>query len=198
MSENIFDIPDSEKTKKQKRQMTPEAKEKLLERLRVGREKAKAKRAEQAKLKKEAPVVEEPVIEVTDTEIEPVSDYKSSVDEEPNNNLDNEDIRVLADEIEQLEEKVNGYKKKEKKKKVGGIVSNYTKKRNKKITDLVEQKVNERMAKMNVSTPKPVQPQVQAPTPAPTPAPTRTPVRKPSKFEGKIKPLWSRNLGFEL
>ena len=54
------------------------------------------------------------------------------------------------------------------------------------------------MAKMNVSTPKPVQPQVQAPTPAPTPAPTRTPVRKPSKFEGKIKPLWSRNLGFEL
>ncbi len=193
---DIFDIPDSEKPKKQKRQMTPEAKEKLLERLRAGRERAKAKRAEAKKSMK--PVVEEPVTEVTDTEVEPVSDYKSSVEEEPNNNLDNEDVRVLASEIEELEAKVNGYKKKEKKVKVGNIVSNYTKKRNDRIDSLVEQKVAERMAKYNKPT------QAQAPTPTPTPTPTRTPtpaplpVKKPSKFEGKIKPLWARNIGFNV
>ena len=196
---DIFDIPDSEKTKKQKRQMTPEAKEKLLERLRVGREKAKAKRVEQAKLKKEAPVVEEPVIEVIDTEVEPVSDYKSS--EDSNNNLDNEDIRVLADEIEQLEEKVNGYKKKEKKKKVGNIISQHTKKRNNHIDSIVAQKVAEQMAKLNKPVVKPVAvAPTPSPAPSPSPAPTRTPapVRKPSKFEGKIKPLWARNIGFDI
>jgi hypothetical protein len=191
---DIFDIPETEKSIKKKREMTPEAKTALLERLRAGRERAKAKRAEAKKSMK--PVVEEPVIEVTDTEAEPVSDYKSSVEEEPNNNLDNDDIKLLADEIEQLEAKVNGYKKKEKKVKVGGIVSNYTKKRNDRIDSLVEKKVAERMAKYN----KPTQAQAPTPTPAPKPARTPTPaplpVRKPSKFEGKIKPLWAR--GFNI
>ena len=185
---DIFDIPD-DKPKKQKKEMTPEAKAKLLERLKVGRERAKLKRAEQAKLKKEEHVVEAPVVEV-----EPVSDYKSSVEEEPNNNLDNDDIKLLADEIEALENKVNGYKKKEKKKKVGNIISQHTKKRNNHIDSIVAQKVAEQMAKLNKPVVKPV---AVAPTPVRTPTPVPAPVapiKKVSKFEGKIIPLWARGL----
>ncbi len=182
---DIFDIPSDEKPKKKRQPMSPEAKQKLLDRLRAGRERAKAKREGNKKL--------ETVSEVpTDTEVE--TDYKTTDEDNQDIKLDNDDVSVLAREIEELETKVNGYKKKEKKKKVGNIVSNYTKKRNNRIDSLVEQKVNERMAKMNVSNSKikpivsppkvqQVQPQIQK-------------IQKPSKFANTIRPAWAR--GFDI
>jgi hypothetical protein len=191
MSE-IFDIPD-EKPKKKKREMTPEAKQKLLDRLKAGREKAKAKRAEAKKTMepiKEVPTqVEAPVV---NTEVEKDSEPETTDD----NNLDEDDIRVLASEIEQLETKVNGYKKKEKKKKVGNIISQHTKKRNNHIDSIVAQKVAEQMAKLNKPVVKPV---AVAPTPVRTPAPAPVaPIKKVSKFAGKIRPAWAKNLGFDI
>ncbi len=189
MSNEIFDIPETEKPKKKKREMTPEAKAKLLERLKAGRERAKAKRAEAKKTMET--IKEDDIVEPRSKEddiVEPTSDYQTS--EEQHHGLDNDDVTVLAREIEELENKVNGYKKKEKKKKVGNIVSNYTKKRNNRIDSLVEQKVNERMAKMNVSKPvvsppkvQQVQPQIQK-------------IQKPSKFANTIRPAWAR--GFDI
>jgi len=181
---DIFDIPETEKPIKKKREMTPEAKEKLLERLRAGRERAKARRAEAVSKKVEP----EPEPDVSEPEPEPDTDYKSSVEEPVN--LDNEDVSVLAREIEELENKIKNYKKKEKKRKVGGIINNKKKQREDYINNLVEQKIN---ARMNTNLTKP------APTPIkkvrpPTPAPQ--PIKKVSKFANTIKPAWAR--GFDI
>jgi len=186
---DIFDIPSDEKPQKKKREMTPEAKAKLLERLKAGRERAKAKREG----KKQLETVSETPVEVnqdyTYTEVE--TDYKTTDEENQDVKLDNDDVTVLAREIEELENKVNGYKKKEKKVKVGNIVSNYTKKRNNRIDSLVEQKVNERMAKMNVSKPT-VQPVVSPPKVQQV----QPQIQKPSKFANTIRPAWAR--GFDI
>ena len=189
---DIFDIPSDEKPKKKRQPMSPEAKQKLLDRLRAGRERAKAKREGKTVEKSDNKTLETVSEVPTDTEVE--SDYKTTDENNEDVKLDNDDVTVLAREIEELETKVNGYKKKEKKKKVGNIVSNYTKKRNNRIDNLVEQKVNERMAKMNVSNSKiipvvsppkvqQVQPQIQK-------------IQKPSKFANTIRPAWAR--GFDI
>tara|TARA_R110000787_G_scaffold13481_3_gene42393 strand:+ start:86 stop:661 length:576 start_codon:yes stop_codon:yes gene_type:complete len=189
---DIFDIPSDEKPKKKRQPMSPEAKQKLLDRLRAGRERAKAKREGKTVEKSDNKTLETVSEVPTDTEVE--SDYKTTDENNEDVKLDNDDVTVLAREIEELETKVNGYKKKEKKKKVGNIVSNYTKKRNNRIDSLVEQKVNERMAKMNVSNSKiipvvsppkvqQVQPQIQK-------------IQKPSKFANTIRPAWAR--GFDI
>ena len=192
MSNEIFDIPETEKPKKKKREMTPEAKAKLLERLRAGRERAKAKREGKSVGKSDNKTLETVSEVPTDTEVE--TDYKTTDEDNQDIKLDNDDVSVLAREIEELETKVNGYKKKEKKVKVGNIVSNYTKKRNQRIDSLVEQKVNERMAKLN----KPVVstlPKVQQVAVAPKVQPV-TPIKKPSKFANTIRPAWAR--GFDI
>ncbi len=189
---DIFDIPSDEKPKKKRQPMSPEAKQKLLDRLRAGRERAKAKREGKTVEKSDNKTLETVSEIPTDTEVE--TDYKTTDENNEDVKLDNDDVTVLAREIEELETKVNGYKKKEKKKKVGNIVSNYTKKRNNRIDSLVEQKVNERMAKMNVSNSKikpivsppkvqQVQPQIQK-------------IQKPSKFANTIRPAWAR--GFDI
>ncbi len=187
MSE-IFDIPD-DKPKKEKKQMSPEAKEKLLARLRAGREKAKLKR-EEAKLKKEQAVVEAPVVETPVVEVQADTEPETTDD----NNLDDEDIKLLADEIDKLENQVNEKKKRNYKKRDGVMVNKAKVAREKYINDMVEKKISERMSKMN--NPKPVVVKQQVPTPVPTPvsAPVPAPVKKVSKFEGKIIPLWARNL----
>lgn len=175
---DIFDIPETDKPIKKKREMTPEAKEKLLERLRAGRERAKARRAEAVSEPKPEPEPE--------PEPEPDTDYKSSVEEPVN--LDNEDVSVLAREIEELESKVNNYQKKEKKRKVGGIINNKKKNREDYINNLVEQKIN---ARMNISQPtKPVQQNKPVRPPTPKPAP----IKKVSKFANTITPSWARGL----
>lgn len=189
---DIFDIPSDEKPKKKRQPMSPEAKQKLLDRLRAGRERAKAKREGKTVEKSDNKTLETVSEIPTDTEVE--TDYKTTDENNEDVKLDNDDVTVLAREIEELENKVNGYKKKEKKKKVGNIISNYTKKRNNRIDSLVEQKVNERMAKMNVSNSKikpivsppkvqQVQPQIQK-------------IQKPSKFANTIRPAWAR--GFDI
>jgi len=185
---DIFDIPSDEKPKKKRQPMSPEAKQKLLDRLRAGRERAKAKREGKTVEKSDNKTLETVSEVPTITEVE--TDYKTTDENNEDVKLDNDDVTVLAREIEELETKVNGYKKKEKKKKVGNIVSNYTKKRNNRIDSLVEQKVNERMAKMNVSKPvvsppkvQQVQPQIQK-------------IQKPSKFANTIRPAWAR--GFDI
>jgi len=189
---DIFDIPSDEKPKKKRQPMSPEAKQKLLDRLRAGRERAKAKREGKTVEKSDNKTLETVSEIPTDTEVE--TDYKTTDENNEDVKLDNDDVTVLAREIEELETKVNGYKKKEKKKKVGNIISNYTKKRNNRIDSLVEQKVNERMAKMNVSNSKikpivsppkvqQVQPQIQK-------------IQKPSKFANTIRPAWAR--GFDI
>ena len=186
MSNEIFDIPD-EKPKKKKREMTPEAKAKLLERLKAGRERAKAKREGKTVEKSDNKTLETVSEVPTDTEIE--TDYKTTDENNEDVKLDNDDVTVLAREIEELETKVNGYKKKEKKKKVGNIVSNYTKKRNDRITDLVQQKVAEQMAKLNkpvVTAPPKVQPVTVAPVAV-------APIKKVSKFANTIRPAWAKN-----
>ncbi len=187
MSE-IFDIPD-EKPKKQKREMSPEAKEKLLERLRAGRERAKAKRAEQAKLKKEEVVVEAPVqepVEVSVEKVQPDTEPETTDD----NNLDDEDIKVLANQIEELEKLVSEKKKRTYKKRDGVMINKAKINRDKYIDDTVARKVAEQMSKMNAPIVVKQQVQVRAPAPAP--------VKKPSKFQNTIKPMWARNLGFDL
>jgi len=195
MSE-IFDIPD-DKPKKQKKEMSPEAKEKLLERLRTGREKAKARRAE-AKLKKEqavveapvveAPVVEAPVVEAPVVEVQADTEPETTDDNNFDDNLDDQDIRVLAQEIEVLENQVNEKKKRNYKKRDGVMVNKAKVAREKYINDMVEKKVAERMSKINAPKPVVAKQQVQAPVPAPVP------VKKVSKFKGKIIPLWARGL----
>jgi len=187
MSE-IFDIPD-EKPKKQKKEMSPEAKEKLLERLRAGRERAKAKRAEQAKLKKEE-VVEAPVEVLVEVSVEKDTDPETTDD----NNLDDEDVRVLASQIEELENQVNEKQKRTYKKRDGVMINKAKLSREKYINDTVARKVAEQMSKMNTPKPAVVKQQVQVRAPVPVPAP----VKKPSKFAGGIKPIWARNLGFDL
>jgi len=181
---DIFDIPETDKPIKKKREMTPEAKEKLLERLRAGRERAKARREEAVS---ERMVEAEPVSE---PEPEPDTDYKSSVEEPVN--LDTEDVTVLAREIEELESKVNNYQKKEKKRKVGGIINNKKKQREDYINNLVEQKLNARMNMTQVTKPAPVQ--QNKPVRPPTPKPE--PIKKVSKFANTIRPIWAR--GFDI
>ena len=185
MSE-IFDIPD-DKPKKQKKEMSPEAKEKLLQRLKVGREKAKLKR-EEAKLKKEQAVVEAPVVEAPVVEVQPDTEPETTDD----NNLDDEDIQVLASQIDELEKQVNEKKKRTYKKRDGTMINKAKVAREKYINDMVERKISERMSKMNNPKPVVAKQQVQAPVSAPVPAPV--PVKKVSKFAGKIKPLWARGL----
>ena len=121
------------------------------------------------------------------------TDYKSSVEEPVN--LDNEDVTVLAREIQELENKVNNYKKKENKRKVGNIINNKKKQREDYINNLVEQKINARMntnlTKLTQATkPAPVQQikKVRPPTPAPAP------IKKVSKFANTITPIWAQNL----
>jgi len=180
MSE-IFDIP-KDKPKKEKREMTPEAKEKLLERLRAGREKAKAKRAEaKAKIKLD-PIVEEPIIQ-PDSEPETTDD---------NNNLNDDDVRVLASQIQELENQVNEKKKRTYKKRDGVMINKAKASREKYINDTVARKVAEQMGHMNVS--KPVVKSVSAPVIKSVPAPVA--IKKVSKFAGKIKPMWAR--GFDI
>ena len=193
MSE-IFDIPD-DKPKKEKKQMSPEAKTALLERLRAGRERAKLKREEQAKLKKEEPVVETPVVETPVVET-PVVEVKADTEPETtdDNNLDDDDVRVLASQIEELENQVNEKKKRNYKKRDGVMVNKAKQKREQYINDMVERKISERMSKMNAPKPVVAKQQVQAPVPAPVPTPVPVPVKKVSKFAGKIKPLWARGL----
>tara|TARA_R110001592_G_C13085488_1_gene742982 strand:- start:106 stop:696 length:591 start_codon:yes stop_codon:yes gene_type:complete len=193
MSNEIFDIPETEKPKKKKREMTPEAKAKLLDRLRAGRERAKAKREGRTVEKSDNKTLETVSEIPTDTEVE--TDYKTTDEDNQDIKLDNDDVSILAREIEELETKVNGYKKKEKKKKVGNIVSNYTKKRNQRIDNLVEQKVNERMAKMNkpvVTAPPKVQPVVSPPKVQQV-QPQIQKIQKPSKFSNTIRPSWAKN-----
>ncbi|VVU95721.1 hypothetical protein CPAV1605_1476 [seawater metagenome] len=180
---DIFDIPD-DKPKKQKREMSPEAKEKLLERLRAGREKAKAKRTEQAKLKKEE-VVEAPV------EVPVEAPVEVSV-EKDDNNLDDDDVRVLANQIEELEKQVSEKKKRTYKKRDGVMINKAKISREKYINDTVARKVAEQMSKMNTPKPAVVKQQVQFQTPKPAPVP----VKKPSKFAGGIKPIWA--VGFDI
>lgn len=178
---DIFDIPETEKQIKKKRVMSPEAKQKLLERLKAGRERAKARREE---------AVSERMEPEPESEPEPDTDYKSSVEESVN--LDNEDVSVLAREIEELESKVNNYQKKEKKRKVGGIINNKKKNREDYINNLVEQKLNARMNISQTTKPAPVQQikKVRPPTPAPAP------IKKVSKFANTITPIWAR--GFDV
>ena len=190
---DIFDIPD-DKPKKEKKVMSPEAKEKLLERLRVGREKAKARRAE-AKLKKEQAVVEAPVVEAPVVEVQADTEPETTDD----NNLDDEDIKLLADQIEELENKVNQKQKRQYKKRDGTMINKAKVAREKYINDMVERKISERMSKLNVSkpptsTPQNKNPVSQPPKHAVVQTPVQTPVKKPSKFAGKIKPLWARGL----
>jgi len=187
---DIFDIPSDEKQQKKKREMTPEAKAKLLKRLKAGRERAKAKREG----KKQLETVSETPVEVnqdyTYTEVE--TDYKTTDEENQDVKIDNDNVTVLAREIEELENKVNGYKKKEKKVKVGNIVSNYTKKRDDRINSLVQQKVAEQMAKLNkpvVTTPPKVQQVAQVAQVAPVAV---APIKKPSKFANTITPAWAK------
>jgi nitrogenase subunit NifH len=145
----------------------------------------------------------EPVSERMEPEPEPEpdTDYKSSVEEPVN--LDNEDVTVLAREIEELESKVNNYQKKEKKRKVGGIINNKKKNREDYINNLVEQKINARM-NTNLIKSAPVQQNktVRPPTlnssnlvvPKERTAPA--PIKKVSKFANTITPLWAR--GFDI
>jgi hypothetical protein len=194
MSE-IFDIPTDDKPKKEKKQMSPEAKEKLLERLRAGRERAKLKREEQAKLKKEEPVVETPVVETPVVEVQPDTEPETTDD----NNLDDEDVRVLASQIEELENKVNQKQKRQYKKRDGTMINKAKVAREKYIADTVAKQVAEQMSKINTpkpstSTPQNKNPVSQPPKHAVVQTPVQTPVKKPSKFAGKIKPLWARGL----
>ena len=177
---DIFDIPETEKIIKKKREMTPEAKQKLLERLKAGRERAKARRAEAVVSERMEP----------EPEPEPDTDYKSSVEEPVN--LDNEDVTVLAREIEELESKVNNYQKKERKRKVGGIINNKKKNREDYINNLVEQKINARMNITQATKPAPVQQNKTIRPPTPKPAP----IKKVSKFANTIRPIWAR--GFDI
>ena len=186
MSE-IFDIPETEKPKKQKREMSPEAKTALLERLRAGREKAKSKRAEQAKLKKEV-VVEAPVEKPVEVPVEVSVEKPVEVSvEKDDNNLDDEDIKVLANQIEELEKQVSEKKKRTYKKRDGVMINKAKISREKYINDTVARKVAEQMSKMNTPKPAVVKQQVQFQTPKPVPVP----VKKPSKFAGGIKPIWA-------
>lgn len=187
MSE-IFDIPETEKPKKQKKQMSPEAKEKLLERLRAGREKAKAKRAEQAKLKKEV-VVEAPVEVPVEKPVEVSVEKDTEPETTDDNNLDDDDVRVLANQIEELEKQVSEKKKRTYKKRDGVMINKAKISREKYINDTVARKVAEQMSKMK---PAVVKQQVQFQTPKPAPVP----VKKPSKFAGGIKPIWA--VGFDI
>jgi len=189
---DIFDIPDD---KPKKKQMSPEAKTALLERLRAGREKAKAKRAEQAKLKKEQPVVEAPVVEAPVVEA-PVVEVQADTEPETtdDNNLDDEDVRVLASQIQELENQVNEKKKRNYKKRDGVMVNKAKIKREQYINDMVERKISERMSKMNSSTPVVKPPVSQVPKPAIVQKPAV--VKKPSKFDNKVTPLWAR--GFDI
>ena len=175
---DIFDIPETDKPIKKKKVMSPEAKQKLLERLKAGRERAKARREEAVSERMEPEPEPEP---------EPDTDYKSSVEESVN--LDNEDVSVLAREIEELENKVNNFQKKENKRKVGNIINNKKKNREDYINNLVEQKINARM-NTNLIKPAPVQQikKVRPPTPAPAP------IKKVSKFANTITPIWAQNL----
>ena len=123
MSE-IFDMPNDEKPK-EKKKMSPEAKNALMARLKLGREKAKARRYE----------------------ILPPIDENENVDEQLNDDdeqLNDDDVRVLASEIEQLEKKVNKYQKSEKKRTVNSIIKKAQTKREIYINNEVERKVNER------------------------------------------------------
>ena len=189
---DIFDIPETEKIIKKKREMTPEAKQKLLERLKAGRERAKARRAEAVVSERMEPEPEAVVSERMEPEPEPEpdTDYKSSVEEPVN--LDNEDVTVLAREIEELESKVNNYQKKERKRKVGGIINNKKKNREDYINNLVEQKINARMNITQATKPAPVQQNKTIRPPTPKPAP----IKKVSKFANTIRPIWAR--GFDI
>jgi len=185
MSE-IFDIPETEKPKKQKREMSPEAKTALLERLRAGREKAKTKRAEQAKLKKEV-VVEAPVEVPVEAPVQVSVEKDTEPETTDDNNLDDEDIKVLANQIEELEKQVSEKKKRTYKKRDGVMINKAKISREKYINDTVARKVAEQMSKMNTPKPAVVKQQVQFQTPKPAPVP----VKKPSKFAGGIKPIWA-------
>ena len=194
---DIFDIPNDEKPKKKRAPMSDEAKTKLLQRLKEGRERAKAKRAEAKKTMET--IKEDDIVEPRSKEddiVEPTSDYQTS--EEQHHGLDNDDVSLLAREIEELETKVNGYKKREKKKTTGVIINNNKVKRDKYINDMVAQKVSEHMSKIN----KPVQqPKVQ---PVQQPKvqrvqqvqPVQPKIQKFSKFANTIKPAWAR--GFDI
>ena len=171
MSE-IFDIPNDEK-KREKKKMSPEAKNALMQRLREGRERAKAKRNNE---------ILSPIDENVDN-----LDY--NVDEQlndehiDNTHLDNDDVRVLASEIEQLELKVNKYQKSEKKRNVNGLIKRAQTKREKYINQEVERKLNERTKPVKI-------PEVKIPVKIPE----VIPVKKVSMFHNKVKPIWARNL----
>tara|TARA_R100000541_G_scaffold11290_1_gene19376 strand:+ start:183 stop:764 length:582 start_codon:yes stop_codon:yes gene_type:complete len=191
---DIFDIPIDEKPKKKRAPMSDEAKTKLLQRLKEGRERAKAKRAEAKKTMET--IKEDDIVEPKSKEddiVELTSDYQTS--EEQHHGLDNDDVSLLAREIEELETKVNGYKKREKKKTSGVIINNNKVKRDKYINDMVAQKVSEHMSKINktvVTAPPKVQP-VQRVQPV---QPVQPKIKKVSKFSNTIRPAWAR--GFDI
>tara|TARA_R110000803_G_scaffold76460_4_gene141116 strand:+ start:253 stop:768 length:516 start_codon:yes stop_codon:yes gene_type:complete len=169
MSE-IFDIPNDE-PKREKKKMSPEAKNALMQRLREGRERAKARRNE----------ILPPIDENVDNLDYHVDEH---VDEQLNDeHLNNDDVRVLADEIEQLELKVNKFQKSEKKRNVNGLIKRAQTKREKYINQEVERKLNERTKPVKI-------PEVKIPVKIPE----VIPVKKVSIFHNKVKPIWARGL----
>ena len=168
MSE-IFDIPNDEKPKKEKKKMSPEAKHALMSRLREGRERAKARRNE--------------ILSPIDEHLDEIQDEQLNDEHVDNTHLDNDDVRVLASEIEQLELKVNKYQKSEKKRNVNGLIKRAQTKREKYINQEVERKLNDRTKPVKI-------PEVKIPVKIPE----VIPVKKVSIFHNKVKPIWARNL----